>query len=92
MPTDEIGKIYSQTNPDQIEIYSTDKVPKSYTVIGQVIASADAGNNAATTMVHLKKKAAKLGADAIIQLKLEVGVGYFSNAIQATGTAIKYTN
>lgn len=60
-----------------------------FDVLGQVIASADAGKNAKISVDLLKKEAALLGADAIIDLRLEIGMGYWSNSIKATGTAIK---
>lgn len=92
LQTDDLKQNYSATNPDQIEVYSTDKVDKDYSVIGEVIASADAGTDASISVKYLKKEAAKLGADAIIELRLEIGYGYWTNAIKATGTAIKFNN
>lgn len=79
---------YPETNPAEIEVYAT-QPDTNYTVIGQVIANADAGQNAKTSVELLKKQAALLGADAIIDLSLEIGMGYWTNAIKATGTAVK---
>ncbi len=92
LQTDDLKQNYSATNPEQIEIYSTDKVDKFYSVIGKVIASVDARTDASISVKHLKKEAAKLGADAIIDLRLEIGHGYWSNAIKASGTAVKFNN
>lgn len=92
LQTDDLKQNYSASSPEQIEIYSTGKVDKTYTVIGEVIASADAGTNASISVKYLKKEAAKLGADAIIDLRLEIGYGYWTSAIKATGTAVKFNN
>lgn len=92
LQTDDSQENYSATNPEQIELYSTDKVDKSYVVLGEVIASADAGRDSSIPVKYLKKEAAKLGADAIIELRLEIGYGYWTNAIKATGKAVKFNN
>ncbi|WMN07560.1 heavy metal-binding domain-containing protein [Marivirga arenosa] len=92
LQTDDLKQNYSVTNPDQIEIYSTDKVDENYSVIGEVVSSVDAGRDASISVKYLKKEAAKLGADAIINLRLEIGQGYWTNAIKATGTAVKFNN
>jgi hypothetical protein len=92
LPTNDQSEPYPPTNAKMVEVYSTKKVDAEYTVIGQVIASADAGSDAGKSVELLKKQAANLGADAVIELKLEIDLGYWSNAIKASGTAIKYVN
>jgi uncharacterized protein YbjQ (UPF0145 family) len=78
------------TNRDQVEVYSTKVTPKSYKIIGQVLACADAGKNSKKAVDLLKEQAALLGADAVIDLRLSITMGYWSNGIKATGTAVKY--
>lgn len=78
------------TNIDAIEVYSTKTAPKDYKIIGQVIACADAGEDAEIAVKLLKEQAALLGADAIVELKLHFSMGYWSVGIKANGTAIKY--
>lgn len=90
--TDDNNQTYTATIPDQIAVYSTDKIGRPYSRIGEIVVSADAGNNASKSVNQLKVEASKLGADAIINLKLEVGLGYWSNSIKATGTAIRFKN
>lgn len=92
LSTDDTSQKYSATNAENIEIYSIDNIGKDYTIIGDVIASADAGTDASVTIKYLKKEAAKMGADGIINLKLEIDYGYWSNAIKATGVAVKFSN
>jgi uncharacterized protein YbjQ (UPF0145 family) len=73
-----------------VAVYSTtDAGGKQYDVIGQVVASSDAGEDASIPMNLLKEEAAALGADAVIDLRLEVDYGYITNAIKATATAVK---
>ena len=90
--TDDLEHKYPATNSSQIEVYSMNKIEKEYSVIGQVIASADAGTDASVSINLLKKEAAKLGADAILNMRLEIGYGYWSSAIKSKGTAIKFNN
>lgn len=90
--TDDQVQAYPASSFESIEVYSTDYVGKDFIVIGKVVASVDSGNNASKSVNALKKEAAKLGADAIINLKLEADYGYFSSAIKSTGTAVKFTN
>lgn len=83
-----IGK--SNLPADKIEVYSSDKTGKKYRILGGVVSSADAGTNASTSVDLLKKEAAKLGADAIIDLRLSIDQGYWTNAITSTGTAVAF--
>jgi len=75
-----------------VKVYSTADIGEEYKVLGQVVASADAGKDSEKAVALLKKQAANLGADAIIDLRLEIDTGYWQNAIKATGTAVKYNN
>lgn len=80
-----------ETNPELVEVYATkDAAAKSYTIIGQVVACADAAQNSKIAVNLLKKQASHLGADAIIDLRLAISMGYWTNGIKASGTAVKY--
>jgi len=80
----------AHVSPADVAVYSTANANgKKYQVIGQVIASADAGNDAATAVDKLKEEAAAFGADAIVQLRLEGALGYWNCGIRATATAVK---
>lgn len=79
------------TNPDAVEVYSTkDAAAKSYTIVGQVVACADAGQNSKVSVDLLKEQASHLGADAIVDLRLAISMGYWTNGIKASGTAVKF--
>ena len=78
------------TNADIVEVYSTKTAKKSYTVIGQVVSCADAGEDSKIAVNLLKQQASLLGADAVIDLRLTISMGYWTNGIKANGTAVKY--
>ncbi|WP_026713683.1 heavy metal-binding domain-containing protein [Flavobacterium daejeonense] len=79
-----------KTDSEKILVYSTKPNQNiKFDVLGQVIACADAGQNTKISVDLLKKEAALLGADAIIDLRLEIGMGNWSNSIKASGTAVK---
>jgi len=74
----------------EIEVYCTKDAAKPYVILGQIMVAADAGMNAKKPVEILKKKAAKMGADAVIELRLEFNQGYWAHGLKATATAIKY--
>jgi uncharacterized protein YbjQ (UPF0145 family) len=77
-------------SPNAIKAYATDKSLKStYEILGEVVVAADAGNSTQKVVDLLKKQASELGADAIINLRLEYEYGYWSVAMKGTGTAVK---
>lgn len=80
------------TSAESIKVFSTEKADKAYSIIGKVVAAADAGNNASRPVELLKKEAAYMGADAIVNLRLEITTGYWTTGIVASGTAVKYLN
>jgi hypothetical protein len=89
--TDDVkSSVLTPTNPDLVQVYSTKVASKSYNIIGQVIACADAGQDSSMAVDLLKKQASALGADAIVDLRLAISPGYWNSGIKATGTAVKY--
>lgn len=80
-----------ETNAQLVEVYATkDATKKSYKIVGQVVSCADAGQNSNIAVNLLKKQAAHLGADAIVDLRISISMGYWTNGIKAIGTAVKY--
>jgi hypothetical protein len=88
--TNNTTKEYQRTSSSKIEIYSTDVAKKDYDIIGPVLGSADVGNSSDKPVLLLKREAAKLGADAVINLKLEYTMGVWAGGVLAKGIAIKY--
>ena len=81
---------YPPVKAKVVEVYSTEQANKPYTVIGEVAASVDALGDGSASVKYLKKEAAELGADGIINLRLEIGSGILANAVTASGTAVKF--
>jgi|GEM_PF-1017731 len=81
---------YPPVNPKTVEVYSMEEANRTYIVIGEVVASVDALGDGSASVKYLKKEAAELGADGIINLRLEIGSGILANAVTASGTAVKF--
>ena len=79
------GYKFPKTNPEEIVIYSKD-IDQSYEIIGSI--GTDVDGDSEDAIVELKKKAAKLGADAIIHVKLN-NAAKFSPQTEISGIAIK---
>ena len=77
-------------DPEAIQVYSVHSIGKSFQTLGAVVSSKDAGEDAKSAVANLKEEAAKLGANAIVDMSLEINVGFWENAIRATGTAVRY--
>jgi len=74
-----------ETNPEMIKIYSGD-IEQDYAIIGPV--AADVLGDADAAAKYLKKKASKLGADAIIKVDL-TKVSSFTMQTGISGIAVK---
>ena len=92
LQTSDSGNYYPPTIAENIEVYSTEKASNNYTIIGEVVASVDAWGDGSASVKYLKREAAELGADAIVNLRLEIGNGVLSNSVTASGTAVKFKN
>lgn len=79
-----------KTKAKDVQVFSTREAGKPYTVIGTVVADADAGTDAKASVNLLKQEAAGLGADAIVDLRLEIDQGYWQSGIKSTGLAVKF--
>jgi hypothetical protein len=79
-----------ESSSENIKVYSASDIGKPDKTIGIVIASTDAGNDSTGAIEKLKEEAALLGADAIVGMNLEVNLGFWTNAIRASGTAVKF--
>lgn len=90
--TDNKYQIYPPTYFENVELYSSVQIDKNLIIIGEVVTCIEAISDGSVSINYLKKEAAKLGADGIINFRLEIGTGYFGNSVKASGTAVKYTN
>ncbi len=74
-----------ETSPESIKIYSGD-IEQEYIIIGSV--TADVMGDADAVVTYLKKKASKLGADAIIKVDL-TKLNSYSQRTGISGVAIR---
>jgi hypothetical protein len=79
------SSIQIETKPETIKIYSGD-IEQEYIVIGSVAADVMGGGD--DVVRYLKKKAAKLGADAIIHVDL-TKMKSFAQRTGLSGVAVK---
>lgn len=85
-------EVYSAVSPDQVAVYATANAPYDYTVIAELVTMADAGQDADVPVRILREEAANIGADAIVNLRLNFGSGFWLSGIKATATAVKYND
>jgi uncharacterized protein YbjQ (UPF0145 family) len=81
---------YPPVKAKNVEVYSTEQANTPYTIIGEVVASVEALGDGSSSVKYLRKEAGELGADGIINLRLEIGSGVLANAVIASGTAVKF--
>jgi len=81
---------YVPVKARKVEVYSTDQTNRPYTIVGDAFTSVVAVGKGSSSVKYLKKEAAALGADGIINLRLEIGSGVLANAVTASGTAVKF--
>ena len=62
------GKKYSPISPEEVKIYSSNKIDARYEIIGSIAADNVGDGDAA--LETLKKEAASIGANAVIDVKL----------------------
>ena len=90
LQTDDSNQLYSPTIFENIEVYSSEKTVKTYIVIGEVIACAEAFDDGSNSVKNLKKEAAKLGADGIVNLRLEIDHGFPGSPARNSGIHYLY--
>lgn len=80
------GQISNLSKPENIKIYSGD-IEQQYEVIAAVTADVVGGGNDA--QLYLRNKASKLGADAIIHVKLSKA-DTFTSRTSISGVAVRF--
>lgn len=85
---EEGAETYLSTNPDDIKLYSGD-VDRKYEVIAAV--ASDVFGDSKKASAKIRAEAAKIGADAIIFIKL-TKLTSIAQRTGVSGTAVRYTN
>ena len=80
------AQAFEKSNPSEIKVYTGDDIGSDYDVIGSVAVDAPGTGEAA--IKELKDEAAKLGADAVINLEL-TKLASFVQRTGASGVAVK---
>lgn len=79
--------------PESILVLPFANVGRPYDVLGVVVAASSLGNsNGDRTFVAyrlLQKEAAALGANAVIDVTMELDYGYWAFAVKASGMAVR---
>ena len=86
------GSTYPAVSPEKVAVYATEKAPKAYKVIAELVTMCDAGQDAEVPVRVLREEAARIGADAIVNLRLNFGMGFWATGLKATATAVKYND
>ncbi len=85
----ELSKDAQYVSASAVKVYCVKDIGVPYTVLGSVVASADAFDNSYLPVKLLCEEAARLGADAVVGLRLEIQDGFWTNGIRASGVAVK---
>jgi hypothetical protein len=83
---------YQSVSPESVAVYATVNAPRSYQVIAELAIMCDAGQDAEIPVRTLREEAARIGADAIVNLRLSFGMGFWMTGLKATATAVKYND
>jgi hypothetical protein len=90
LKTQDHKRTYNPTNPKDIDIIGSIKAKKAYRSIGLISVSHDSDSNIEVVSEMLKEEAAKLGADAVVDVRYQTIMGYWSGGVNASGVAVKY--
>ena len=81
---------FPPTSEEKVKVFCTLDAGKSYVCIGQIVVAAEAGENADKAVSRMIEEAAEMGADAVVDLRLEFVPGEWDTGIKATATAVKF--
>jgi hypothetical protein len=77
------------TSPASVELYAMTP-SRAFDVLGTVVAAADGQDDAGDAVALLKETAAKIGAHAVIETRLEGEYGNTEGAVKLTGIAVRW--
>lgn len=73
----------------RVALYTQSEIGRPYTIVGIVVAAADAGDDPKGPVAMLRKEAAALGADAVVDVWMEAEYGNMTGAVKLSGLAAK---
>jgi hypothetical protein len=83
------GALLAPVSPERVVVYPTADIGRPYEIVGLVIAASSTGDQPARTYALLQQEAASLGADAVVDARMEIDLGYWTYAAKISGIAVK---
>lgn len=87
--TQDSAEKFTPTEPNHIQLHASEQIDKQYKILGLVSGAADSGEDPEQAIKILKSEAAKLGANAVYELRIQSIMGIWQAGVQATGIAVK---
>jgi hypothetical protein len=86
---DSPGLQLAPTAPAAVRVFFTPDAGTPYDVLGVVFAAADAGDDPSVPIELLRQQAAGLGADGVVDARLEFTRGQWRVGIAVSGVAVR---
>ncbi len=83
------GPAGAPRDPAHVRVLSASDPGRPYEVVGLVVSQLDTGDPR-ELMAEVRRLAAAMGADAVVDLRLSLGFGVFSIGHHVSGTAVRY--
>lgn len=90
LKTDESNSNLPPTNPENIKFYSTSETGKAYIALGEVIVAYETGEDSYPVVVKMAEEAARVGGDAVINLRFGFVRGFWTTGVKGIGTIVKF--
>lgn len=87
LPTEDARRASPRQDPGSVQVFAGREIGRKYHMVGTVIAAGD-GEDGHRALDGLRAEAAALGADAVVDLRLEIERGFWAAAVKATGLAV----
>jgi hypothetical protein len=85
--SDDAAAARAHTKDTDVAVYAGHNIGARYRILGSVVGAGD--GNGESAIDEIKKAAAHLGADAVVDLKIAIVQGFWAPGVKATGLAVK---
>ena len=75
--------------PTQVRVLAASDPGRPYEIVGLVVSQLDT-SDPREQMLEVRRLAAAMGADAVVDLRLTLGFGVWNIGHHVTGTAVRY--
>jgi hypothetical protein len=83
------GPAGAPREPTQVRVLASSDPGRPYEVVGLVVSQQDT-SDPRELMMEVRRLAAAMGADAVVDLRLTLGFGIWNIGHHVTGTAVRY--